>query len=61
MRQDSDESKEATESIRVLVPQLPEFKDQAASCVYFVKSGFAGVHTESNHRLMYTWAWASPQ
>jgi len=26
-----------------------------------VKSGFGGEHTESNHRLMYTCAWASPQ
>jgi hypothetical protein len=26
-----------------------------------VKSGFDGEHTSSNQRLMYTWAWASPQ
>jgi hypothetical protein len=25
------------------------------------KFGFGGVHTESNQRLMYTSAWASPQ
>ncbi len=25
------------------------------------KLGFGGVHTESNQRLMYTWACASPQ
>jgi hypothetical protein len=26
-----------------------------------MKSGFEGEHVESNHRLMYTWAWPSPQ
>ena len=26
-----------------------------------VKSGLGGEHTDSNQRLMYTWAWASPQ
>ena len=26
-----------------------------------MKSGFDGEHVESNHRLMYTWAWPSPQ
>ena len=29
--------------------------------VDLVKSGFAGEHSESNQRLMYTWAWPSPQ
>ena len=28
---------------------------------YFAKSGFDGEHTESNHRLIWTPAWASPQ
>ena len=27
----------------------------------YLKFGFGGVHTESNQRLMYTSAWASPQ
>jgi hypothetical protein len=27
----------------------------------YVKLGFGGVHTDSNQRLMYTSAWASPQ
>jgi hypothetical protein len=27
----------------------------------YLKVGFGGAHTESNHRLMYTSAWASPQ
>lgn len=26
-----------------------------------MKSGFEGEQAESNHRLMYTWAWPSPQ
>jgi hypothetical protein len=26
-----------------------------------LKTGFDGPHTDSNHRLIYTWAWASPQ
>jgi hypothetical protein len=27
----------------------------------YLKVGFGGTHTESNQRLMYTSAWASPQ
>jgi hypothetical protein len=27
----------------------------------YLKLGFGGEHTESNQRLMYTSAWASPQ
>jgi hypothetical protein len=27
----------------------------------YMKLGFGGAHTESNQRLMYTSAWASPQ
>jgi hypothetical protein len=26
-----------------------------------MKSGFEGEQAESNHRLVYTWAWPSPQ
>jgi hypothetical protein len=26
-----------------------------------LKSGLGGLHIDSNHRLMYTWEWASPQ
>jgi hypothetical protein len=26
-----------------------------------MKSGFEGEHAVSNHRMVYTWAWPSPQ
>src|SRR5215469_4552675 len=60
MKQGSDKSEEATDSIRFSFHKCMNLPDQAAPCVYFVKSGFAGVQTESNHRLIYTCAWASP-
>jgi hypothetical protein len=35
--------------------------DAPPSFSYFVKCGFDGEYTESNHRLISTPAWASPQ
>ena len=34
---------------------------QDPSARRYLKLGFGGVHMESNQRLMYTSAWASPQ
>ena len=40
---------------------MPATRPRPRSYGALVKSGFGGEHTESNHRLMYTWACASPQ
>jgi hypothetical protein len=43
--------------LAILSPRIANSSNEAD----LVKSGFGGEHMESNHRLMYTCAWASPQ
>jgi hypothetical protein len=39
----------------------PGARDLPSPARRYLKFGFGGAHTESNQRLMYTSAWASPQ
>jgi hypothetical protein len=48
-----------TDRIRREIPAIARTEAQRAKS--YLKLGFGGEHTESNQRLMYTSAWASPQ
>jgi hypothetical protein len=47
--------------LQKLALHAPTFRRSYSADEDRVKSGLEGEHAESNHRLMYTWAWPSPQ